>query len=142
MDIVVTLPKKEGGFEHLHDKIHTIEHEGELAYWYMGRFPINFDEEIDKIFVCADGTIHGFFTIYNVVYEEDNEYGKPYRVCLNDWTTIKPIRKKGFRGFQYRKFKWEQDGGLCNGCGRPTNYRECAADAGVWICKRCFEDGG
>ncbi len=139
MDIVVTLPKKEGGFDHLCEKVHTIEHEEELAYWHMKRFPKTFDEDVDKIFICADGTIHGFFTVDNVEYDEFDEV---HVVWFKEWTTIKPIRKKGFRGYQYRKFKWEQDGGLCHDCGRPTNYRECAAEGGVWICKRCFEDGG
>ena len=138
MDIVVTLPKKEGGFDHLHDKVHTIEHEGELAYWHMKRFPKKFAHPHDKIFICADGTIHGFFTVDHI---EHDEYDDNYVVWFKEWTTIKPIRMAGFRGYRYRKFQWEQDGGVCNDCGRPTNYRECAADAGVWICKRCFENG-
>ena len=137
MDIIVTLPKKEGGFDHLHEKIHTIEHEGELAYWYMRRFPKNFDEAHDKVFICADGQIHGFFTVDEV---EHDEYDEQYKIWFEDWTTIKPIPMKGFQGFRYARFQWEQDGGLCHCCGKPTNYREDAVDAGVWICKRCFED--
>jgi len=106
-DIVVTLPKKEGGFDHLHEKIHTIENEEELAYWHMKRFPKKFQHPFEKMFVCADGIVRGFFTIDHVEYEEINEYDKPYIIWLKEWTPIKPIKMKGFRGFRYRKFKWE-----------------------------------
>ena len=140
-DVVVTLPKKEGGFDHLHDKIVTIYSENELAYWYTNRVLNTFDPEADKMFICADGKVHGFFLVDKIEYNEDGfEYGHKYLLWLDEWTTIKRIPMKGFRGMRYRKFKWEQDGGLCRECWKPTNYRECETDSGVWICKGCFED--
>ena len=103
MDIVVTLPK-DLGVEHLWEKI------GDSApYWEMRRFPNNFDQEKDKVFILTEGKIRGFFTVHNVEYHEDyyDDEDDIYVIIFEKWTDIKHIPMKGFRGFRYRKFEWE-----------------------------------
>lgn len=98
MDIVVTLPKEEG-IDHLMEKIL------EESYWEMKRLPKNFDQEMDKVFILTEGKVRGFFTVHNVEYYEEEDI---YNLIFEEWTDIKHIPMKGFQGFRYRKFEWEE----------------------------------
>lgn len=104
-DIVVTLPINRGGLFHLQDKVE------EPSFWRMKQRPKRFDDR-DKVFICTEGLVRGFFEVYNIYYEDDPHYEEDYMHWLIEfepetWTEIKPIKMRGFQGFRYRKFKWE-----------------------------------
>ena len=124
-DIVVTLPK--GNMGHLYEKIDATK-EDELTWWDMKRQPNRFNDD-EKVFVVCAGKVRGFFTVayirhhfpyavpyaaqkigylHEIYYEipiDDDE--TEIRIFFDEWTAIKPIKMKGFQGFRYRKFQWE-----------------------------------
>lgn len=96
MDIVVTLPVDRGGLFHLHEKMEV------PSYWSMKRKPKSLTSD-SKVFVCTEGKVHLYFEINECLWED----GK-FIIYFGDWIEIKPIRMKGFQGFRYRKFNFEE----------------------------------
>jgi hypothetical protein len=97
-DIVVTLPRQYG-LDHLHDKNQAC-FEGLTTWWDFARLPKKL-ESTDKVFVVFDGEVLQYFTILEINKEEKKVYFEEVR-------EIKPIQMKGFQGFRYRKFEYEE----------------------------------
>jgi len=125
MDIVVTLPK--GNLDHLNEKILAAEEE-RLVWWDMKREPNQFSSE-DKVFIVCAGKLHGYFTVDYTIHNYDytaayvapkisifrQEYHRipiddkiEFRIFFDEWFPVKPIEMRGFQGFRYRKFEWEE----------------------------------
>jgi hypothetical protein len=119
-DIVVTLPK--GDRKHLQEKIDTVV-EG-YAWWDLRRKPREIALD-SKIFVVCKNIIEGYFTIDKLVKEfADDKYQRPkdeyrdasghlpeeiqLRIFFDEWKRVKNIRMKGFQGFKYRDFEYEE----------------------------------
>ena len=103
-DIVVTLPVKRGGLFHLHEKSE------DPSYWSMKRKPKDFTTD-DKVFICTEGVVHGYFEVFEFYQEEDPddpEYGM-WCISFEDgsWEEIVPIPMRGFQSFRYRKFDYK-----------------------------------
>ena len=100
MDIVVTLPVDRGGFFHLEEKAE------DPSYWAMKRRPKNFSLN-DKVFICTEGEVHGYFEVVDIYYDT----GEWIIDFIHDsWTELdSPIKMKGFQGFRYRKFDYEEE---------------------------------
>ena len=96
MDIVVTLPKKYG-YDHLLEKIYAAN-EGLVVWWNMSRIPKELKEG-EKLFVVFDGKIEGYFEVFEI---------QETAIDLTTYQEIKSIKMKGFRGFRYRKFVFEE----------------------------------
>jgi len=99
MDIVVTLPIERGGLFHLHEKAE------ESSYWAMKRKPKNITSE-SRVFICTEGKVHGYFKIEKYQWEDGE-----FIIYFDDesWTEIKIISMRGFQGFHYRKFDYEEE---------------------------------
>ena len=96
MDIVVTLPVDRGGLFHLHEKQEV------PSYWSMKRQPKNLTPN-DNVFICTEGQVHLYFEIDEFGWEDGE-----FIIYFDIWTEIKPIPMKGFQGFRYRKFDYEE----------------------------------
>ena len=98
MDIVVTLPKYYG-YDHLLHKNLACQH-GLTTWWKMKRLPkkLNFES---KIFIVFNGEIEQYFTILDINENKNKIY-------LDKFRNIKIIKMKGFQGFRYRKFEFQE----------------------------------
>ena len=105
-DVIVTLPIKEGGCDHLRDKI-LVFNDGE-AWWEFSRLPLHIDVG-SKLYIVCEGAIRGFFIVER--FEPEPIQGKYlqtdlYQVFLSDWTALDPPKTmKGFQGFRYWKYE-------------------------------------
>lgn len=65
-------------------------------YWELRGEPSDL-EQMDRIFFATEGSIKGFFLIY------DFDWGDGFQVWFksNSWKDIKPISIKHFQGFKY-----------------------------------------
>ena len=85
------------------------------CYWSMKRFPVNFFPECDcdpdcvspedVVFVLTDHHIVGF--IDPLEFNSGDDFETIVWDGLSDFTRIKPIPFKSFRGFRYRWFDYE-----------------------------------
>ena len=108
MDIVISMNKK--------DFNHKMQKDMYGCYWSMGRVPVNFFPECDcdpdcaspedVVFVLTDHQIVGYITPREFNPEDINGYTIVWD-GLHDFTYIKPIPFKPFRGFRYRWFDYE-----------------------------------
>ncbi len=104
-NVIVTLPIKEGGCDHLRDKILALD-DGE-AWWNFSRLPLHIDVD-SKLYIVCDGAIRGYFVVEGFEpepiqgkYHPTNDY---FQVFLRNWTILDPPKPmKGFQGFRYWK---------------------------------------
>jgi hypothetical protein len=112
-DIIVTLPKDQGGMVHLGEKESAYKFH-ETPYWKMGRKTkcLNIG---DKVFICCEGYIRGYFIVENMMWEGEvaDEEAKWQNVdwiiefVPNSWTWIKPIKRRGLTGYQKMRYKYK-----------------------------------
>ncbi len=97
-DIVVTMPKS-FGISYLYKKNRALIYDG-TAWWNMKRIPkrINLDS---KIFIVCDGEIEQYYTINDI-----DEFDK--KIYIKSYHNIKKIKMKGFQGFRYRNFAYQE----------------------------------
>jgi len=104
MDVIVTLPKKRGGLIHLGEKQAAFEI-NEIPYWEMKRLPVKLDKG-DKLFILTEGFIRGYFIVEYI--DDDKEHDGNLKIYLSSWTDIKHIKMRGFQGFRYRDFNYQE----------------------------------
>lgn len=105
MDIVVTLPISAGGMNHLQEKIDACPG----AYWYLSDQP-RYMGPNDKVFICCEGWVRGYFTVREAVWEENaSGWDSQFYISFEEWVSINPILTRGFPGFRYRGFDYQEN---------------------------------
>ena len=100
MDIVVTFPK--GDIDHWNEKVSYSYIAEQEVWWNMRKLPNNFSID-DKLFIVMDNEVRGFFEVKKIKFGDIN------KVFLKNFKSIKSIAMKGFQGFRYRRFEFEEE---------------------------------
>ncbi|HUX00829.1 MAG TPA: hypothetical protein VMY35_07600 [Phycisphaerae bacterium] len=136
MDIIITTPKREMANAAREAEDCKRDGDGE----YFRQFPINRAPWIlpgQRVFYVEDGFIRGFARVVRVHTTNGRVpcattgrlWPAGFYVFMDatTWTWIRPIPKKGFRGFRYAGRKWQ---------GR------CVVEVGGWLDPKPEVEGG